>query len=301
MARIDVGGTHERRLLAICSPERLRRILRRVFDETEFLSPHGVRMLSRYHLDHPYVLDVNGQEFRCDYEPAESTSGLFGGNSNWRGPVWMPLNYLLIESLQKFHYYLGDAFTVELPTGSGRHLTLWECSLELQRRLVAIFRRDAVGRAPVQRRRNPLLNGPALARPDPLLRILSRRHRGGARRLAPDRLDRARREDDRSARRVRRPASPEGRRGLRGNSAHVSRYDLAVIGSGQGGVPLALDFAQRGKRVVLFERGELGGCCVNVGCTPSKAFLASAHAAGTRAPRCRRARRTARSFSTCAR
>ena len=139
---------HERRLLAICNPDRLRRILRRVFDENEFLSPHGVRMLSRYHRDHPFVLRVAGEEFRCDYEPAESTSGLFGGNSNWRGPVWIPLNYLLIEALQKFHYYLGDEFTVEFPTGSGRMLTLWQIATELSNRLVGIFRRDANGNRP---------------------------------------------------------------------------------------------------------------------------------------------------------
>src|SRR5581483_571117 len=95
IARVDVGGTHDRRLMAICNPERLRRILHRVFDENEFLSPHGIRMLSRYHYDHPYVLRLGGSEFRCDYEPAESTTGLFGGNSNWRGPVWFPLNFLL--------------------------------------------------------------------------------------------------------------------------------------------------------------------------------------------------------------
>ncbi|MGD0050464.1 MAG: glucosidase [Vulcanimicrobiaceae bacterium] len=148
VARIDVGGLHERRLLAICSPNRLRRILRRVFDEREFLSPHGVRMLSRFHLDHPYALRLGGQEFRCDYEPAESTSGLFGGNSNWRGPVWMPMNFLLIEALQKFHYYLGDDYRVEFPTGSGRMLNLWECSLELSRRQIALFRRDEHGRRP---------------------------------------------------------------------------------------------------------------------------------------------------------
>ncbi|BDE05189.1 glucosidase [Vulcanimicrobium alpinum] len=148
VARMDIGGMRERRLMAIVNPDRLRRILRRVFDENEFLSPHGIRMLSRYHRDHPYVLRVGGTEFRCDYEPAESTSGLFGGNSNWRGPVWMPLNYLLIEALQKFHYYLGDAYTVEFPTGSGVMMTLWEISLELQRRLVAIFRRGADGRRP---------------------------------------------------------------------------------------------------------------------------------------------------------
>lgn len=148
VARIDVGGLHERRLLAICNPDRLRRILRRVFDENEFLSPHGVRSLSRYHLEHPFALHVAGQEFRCDYEPAESTSGLFGGNSNWRGPVWFPINYLLIESLQKFHYYLGDDYKVEFPTGSGRMLTLWECSLELARRLLGLFRADENGRRP---------------------------------------------------------------------------------------------------------------------------------------------------------
>ncbi|MBV9438770.1 MAG: glucosidase, partial [Candidatus Eremiobacteraeota bacterium] len=133
IARIDVGGMHERRLLAIVSPDRLRRILRRVFDPEEFLSPYGVRMLSRYHLAHPYVLNVNNAEFRVCYEPAESTSGLFGGNSNWRGPVWFPLNYLLIEALQRFHYYLGDEYLVEFPTGSGTMLTLWECALELSR------------------------------------------------------------------------------------------------------------------------------------------------------------------------
>ena len=148
VAELDAGGVQERRLLAICSPERLRSILRRVFDESEFLSPHGVRMLSRYHLEHPFVLQLGGEEFRCDYEPAESTSGLFGGNSNWRGPIWFPLNFLLVEALQKFHHYLGEEYTIEFPTGSGRMLTLWEISLELSHRLVGIFRRDANGRRP---------------------------------------------------------------------------------------------------------------------------------------------------------
>jgi hypothetical protein len=148
VARIDAGGMHDRSLMAICDPDRLRCILRRVFDESEFLSPHGVRLLSRFHLEQPYVLRVGGEEFRCDYEPAESTSGLFGGNSNWRGPVWFPLNYLLIEALQKFHYYLGDEYTIEFPTGSGRMLNLWEISLELERRLVGLFRRDAGGHRP---------------------------------------------------------------------------------------------------------------------------------------------------------
>ncbi|HEY0393039.1 MAG TPA: hypothetical protein VGD01_00965 [Candidatus Elarobacter sp.] len=148
IAPVEAKGMHERRLLAICDPDRLRSILRRVFDENEFLSPHGVRMLSRTHLEHPYVLKLGGEEFRCDYEPAESTSGLFGGNSNWRGPVWMPLNYLLIEALQKFHRWLGDEYTIEFPTGSDRLLNLWEISLDLEHRLVGLFRRGADGRRP---------------------------------------------------------------------------------------------------------------------------------------------------------
>jgi hypothetical protein len=148
IARIDLGGMRERRLLAIVNPDRLRSILRRVFDPKEFLSPNGIRMLSAEHRRTPYVLRVAGREFRCDYEPAESTSGLFGGNSNWRGPIWMPLNYLLIEALQKFHYYLGDEYRIEFPTGSGRMMTLWEISLELQRRLVGLFRRGPDGRRP---------------------------------------------------------------------------------------------------------------------------------------------------------
>ena len=160
VAELDAGGMHERRLMAICSPERLRSILKRVFDEAEFLSPHGVRMLSRYHLEHPFVLQLGGEEFRCDYEPAESTSGLFGGNSNWRGPIWFPLNFLLIEALQKFHYYLGDEYTIEFPAGSGTMLNLWEISLELSRRLVAIFRRDAAGRRPFLGASEPLQTDP---------------------------------------------------------------------------------------------------------------------------------------------
>jgi hypothetical protein len=148
VARIDLGGMRERRLLAIVNPDRLRSILRRVFDPKEFLSPNGIRMLSAAHRRTPYVLRVRGREWRCDYEPAESTSGLFGGNSNWRGPVWMPLNFLLIEALQKFHYYLGDQYQIEFPTGSGHMMSLWEISLELQRRLIGLFRRGPDGRRP---------------------------------------------------------------------------------------------------------------------------------------------------------
>jgi hypothetical protein len=120
-----------------------------MLDEAEFLSPHGVRALSRYHRDHPYVLHLDGVEHRVDYEPAESSSGLFGGNSNWRGPVWFPMNYLLIESLQKFHHFYGDSLKVPCPTGSATALDLWQVAVELSRRLTRIFLRDAEGRRPV--------------------------------------------------------------------------------------------------------------------------------------------------------
>jgi hypothetical protein len=120
-----------------------------MLDEEEFLSPHGVRALSRYHKDHPYVLSATGMDYRVDYEPAESSTGNFGGNSNWRGPIWFPVNYLLIESLQKFHYFLGNEYKVEYPTGSGRSVPLNEIATELSRRLTHIFLRDQTGRRPV--------------------------------------------------------------------------------------------------------------------------------------------------------
>ena len=125
-----------------------------MLDEREFLSPYGIRSVSRHHLEHPYKLGVNGDEHRVDYEPAESTTGLFGGNSNWRGPIWFPVNYLLIESLQKFHYYFGDDFKVECPTGSGQMMTLWDVATDISRRLARIFQRDADGRRPVHDRHN---------------------------------------------------------------------------------------------------------------------------------------------------
>jgi Glycosyl hydrolase family 63 C-terminal domain len=132
-------GQGERRLLSIVDAGQLRRILATMLDESEFLSPYGVRGVSRVHKDHPYVFSLDGQDYTVDYEPAESTNALFGGNSNWRGPVWFPVNYLLIESLQKFHYYFGDDFTVECPTGSGQMMNLWEVATELSRRLSSIF------------------------------------------------------------------------------------------------------------------------------------------------------------------
>jgi hypothetical protein len=135
-----------RRLISLVSPERLRRLCERLFDENEFLSPHGLRALSRYYLDHPYTFTEGDRTETLTYSPADSPVGMFGGNSNWRGPVWMPMNYLLIEALQKFGFYFGDTFKVEFPTGSGVEKTLWEISLELETRLVGIFRPDADGR-----------------------------------------------------------------------------------------------------------------------------------------------------------
>jgi hypothetical protein len=138
-----------RRLLSVVDGQQLRRILTRVFDETEFLSPYGLRALSRAHLDAPVEIDLDGFHGWVGYEPGESRTALFGGNSNWRGPVWLPLNYLLVRSLRRFHRYLGDDFTVEVPTGSGRHLTLAEAASELSDRLVGLFALDGSGQRPV--------------------------------------------------------------------------------------------------------------------------------------------------------
>lgn len=149
VACMKTPGVGERRLLAIVYREKLRRIMEKMLDESEFLSPYGIRALSRYHLEHPYKFYVDDKEYRVDYEPAESSTALFGGNSNWRGPVWFPVNFLLIESLQKMHYYLGDDFKVECPTGSGQMMNLWEVAAEISGRLIDIFVRDSSGRRPV--------------------------------------------------------------------------------------------------------------------------------------------------------
>jgi hypothetical protein len=149
VASMEMPGKKERRLLSIVNQNRLRRVLKLMLDENEFLSPYGIRALSRFHLEHPYSINLNGEEHRVDYEPAESTTGVFGGNSNWRGPIWFPVNYLIIESLQKFHYYFGDEFKVECPTGSGQMMTLWEVAADISRRLSSLFLRDKDGRRPV--------------------------------------------------------------------------------------------------------------------------------------------------------
>src|SRR6516225_4705165 len=149
VACMRTAGHGERRLLSIVNGERLRRVLRVMLDESEFLSEHGIRAISRIHRDHPYVLHVSGAEYRVDYEPGESTTGLFGGNSNWRGPIWFPINFLIVEALQKFHHYFGESYRVECPAGSGRMMTLWEVAGEISRRLTRVFLDDANGRRPV--------------------------------------------------------------------------------------------------------------------------------------------------------
>src|SRR6201981_1305918 len=142
-------GRGPRRLLSLLRGHRMKRLLTRMLDETEFLSPYGVRALSRVHEHSPYVYRHDGMDLSVRSQPAESDSGLFGGNSNWRGPIWFPVNFLTIESLQKFHHYYGDDFKIECPTGSGRFLTLAQIVTELSRRLTKIFLPDAAGRRPV--------------------------------------------------------------------------------------------------------------------------------------------------------
>jgi Glycosyl hydrolase family 63 C-terminal domain len=149
VASMSVAGEAERRLLSIVDADQLRRVLRVMLDENEFLSPFGIRSLSHVHRDAPYILETNGREHSVTYDPAESTTSVFGGNSNWRGPIWFPVNYLLIESLQKFHHYLGPGFQVECPTGSGNMMTLWEVAADLSRRLSRTFLRDESGHRPV--------------------------------------------------------------------------------------------------------------------------------------------------------
>jgi hypothetical protein len=157
-----VGGD-QRLLLSLAGRDRLSRLLARLFDESEFLSPHGLRALSAYHRSHPYMLSVEGVTASIDYEPAESTTALFGGNSNWRGPVWFPLNYLIISALERYHRFFGDDYTVEYPTGSGNWLTLDKVAADLQDRLISIFTRGPDGR-------RPCFGGASLLQSDPAWR-----------------------------------------------------------------------------------------------------------------------------------
>ena len=149
MSDVDEPGNNERRLIAILTRDRLVRLLRYVLDEDEFLSPYGIRSVSKYHEDHPYTFYAEGTSFTVRYTPAESDNRLFGGNSNWRGPIWLPINYLLIEALRKFHHYYGDTLRVECPTGSGQRMTLDKVADEIAHRLVRLFLRDEQGERPI--------------------------------------------------------------------------------------------------------------------------------------------------------
>ncbi|HEX8802382.1 MAG TPA: glucosidase, partial [Terriglobales bacterium] len=142
-------GVAERGIMALVTPERLRRILTAMLDESEFLSPFGIRSLSKFHQHHPYLFEVHGQQYRVDYLPAESNTGMFGGNSNWRGPIWMPVNGLIIRGLMQMYPFYGPDFKVECPTGSGKYMTLFEVAKEIGRRLSSMFLRDANGKRPV--------------------------------------------------------------------------------------------------------------------------------------------------------
>ncbi len=168
------------------------------------MSDYGIRAMSRYHKSNPYTIDIDGKNHVVEYEPGESRSGLFGGNSNWRGPVWFPVNFLLIESLQKFDFYFGEDFKVEFPTGSEKMLTLWEVSQELSKRLSNIFLKDKSGSRAVYGNIGKVSNRRTLARPHTFLRILSRRQRLRFRRQPPNRLDGLNRQNAAANRRIRR-------------------------------------------------------------------------------------------------
>ncbi len=152
---------HQRLLLSLAGPDKLARLLARLFDESEFLSPHGIRALSAWHREHPLAFDIEGYRASIDYEPAESTTPLFGGNSNWRGPVWFPVNYLIISALDRYHRFFGDDLVIEYPTGSGRELTLDVIAADLSDRLIAIFARNAAGHRPCFGGTEPFLSDPA--------------------------------------------------------------------------------------------------------------------------------------------
>jgi hypothetical protein len=146
---VSVGGYQGRRLASVCDKEKLTRILGYMLDENEFLSPYGIRSLSKYHHDHPFVFNLGGQEYKVEYLPAESNTGMFGGNSNWRGPIWMPVNALIIRGLLQMFPFYGPDFKVECPTGSGKYMTLFEVAQEIGKRLSKMFLRDASGKRPV--------------------------------------------------------------------------------------------------------------------------------------------------------
>lgn len=160
MACIETPGKEHRRLMAILTKEHLISLLKYLLDENEFLSDYGIRSLSKYYKDHPYSLNIEGQEFTLNYEPGDSQSKIFGGNSNWRGPIWLPINFLIIESLQKFHHYYGNELLVECPTGSGNKMNLWDVAAELSKRLIKLFTRNQNNRRPIYSENSPFQENP---------------------------------------------------------------------------------------------------------------------------------------------
>ena len=192
VAPTDEGfiGYKDRRLLSLLNKTKLERVLGYLLDENEFLGPYGIRSLSRYHLDHPFSFWVGHEEYKVQYLPAESNTGMFGGNSNWRGPVWMPVNTLILRALLNLYSFFGDDFKVQCPTGSGRYMTLFEVAQEIERRLESTFLRRREWAAAGLRRDEEVPGRSALARPDPVLRILPRRQRSGIGGQPPDRVDR---------------------------------------------------------------------------------------------------------------
>jgi hypothetical protein len=160
VASMEKPGVGKRRILSVVNPENLRRLLHKILDEEEFLSPFGIRSLSKYHEKNPFVLKVNGHSHEVQYEPGESKGSLFGGNSNWRGPVWFPVNFLLLEALQKFHFYLGNDFKVECPTGSGHEVNLWEVSTEISHRMIRLFLKNQNGNRPINGENFPFHDNP---------------------------------------------------------------------------------------------------------------------------------------------
>jgi hypothetical protein len=156
----DQFGVAERGILALVNPIRLKRVLQKLFDENEFLSPYGIRSVSRYHAEHPYVFSVHGDEYKINYVPGEPDSRMFGGNNNWHGPIWFPVNIVIIRALLNFYLYYGDSFKVEFPTGSHRLMNLFDISKNIAHRLTALFLPDDQGRRPVYGSREKFRNDP---------------------------------------------------------------------------------------------------------------------------------------------
>ena len=214
LGRLRVEWEASELLVSVVSPAQLRTTLAELFDESSFLSPYGLRSLSKRYDHQPYAIVVDGARYEVDYEPAESTTPMYGGNSNWRGPIWLPMNYLVIRSLTRFHHYVGAEFTVEYPTGSGRHRNLLEIAQDLADRVTSIFLRVADGT-------RPAFGGTARFQQDPawdnllFFEYFHGDNGAGLWRLPPDRMDGPRRRP------VARPTDPEQRASLRGTpSAH---------------------------------------------------------------------------------